>query len=99
MQVQKPQYQKQDALVFQQPGLTALVAVDQSRRLQGCRVQQYRIAQRGEHSAHLVQMVLHIEIFCPLILHAAQHEAVVQQVIRGFFQHVNGCHFLPPCGG
>ena len=100
MQIKQPQHQQQDALVFQQPGLAALMLVDKGRRLQRGRVKQHRIAQRREHGPHLGQMILHIEVFCPLILHAAQHKAVVEQIVCGLFQHFIrfGHGQRPPCG-
>ena len=100
MQVEQAEHQQQDALVFQQPGLAALMLVDQLRSLQRSRVKRYRIAQRREHGPHLGQMILHIEVFCPLILHTAQHKAVVEQIVCGLFQHFIrfGHGQRPPCG-
>ena len=100
LQVQKPQHQQQNALVLEQPCLTALMLVDQRRRLHGRGVQKHRVAQRFEHRPHLVEVILNIQIFCPLFLYAAQHKAVVEQIVCGLFQQINGCHpCLPPCGG
>ena len=99
LQVEQAQHQQQDALVFQQPGLAALVLVYERRRLQRGRVEQDRIAQRREHGPHLVQVVLHIEILRPLVLHAAQQKAVAEQIVCGLFQQfIRFGHGVPPCG-
>ena len=86
LQVQKPQHQQQNAFVLEQPCLTALVLVDQRRRLHGRGVQKHRVAQGLEHRAHLVEVILNIQIFRPLFLYTAQHKAVVEQIVCGLFQ-------------
>lgn len=45
-------------------------------------------------------VLLHIEIFCPLVFHPAQQKAVVEEIVCGFFQHFIrfGHRFRPPCG-
>ena len=100
LEVEQAQDQEQDALVLQKPGLTALMLVDEGRRLQRGGVEHHRVAQRRKHGPHFVEVVLNIEIFGALVLHAAQHKAVVEQIICALFQHFIRFGHLrrPPCG-
>ena len=74
--------------------------VDEGRRLQRGGVEHHRVAQRRKHGPHFVEVVLNIKIFGALVLHAAQHKAVVEQIICALFQHFIRFGHLrrPPCG-